>query len=45
MTQLGPRPGSLEEMAAILGRVRCPVLVATTTTRCDPMPAGRRWPS
>jgi pimeloyl-ACP methyl ester carboxylesterase len=27
MTQLGPQPGSLEEMAAILGRVRCPVLV------------------
>jgi pimeloyl-ACP methyl ester carboxylesterase len=27
MTQLGPQPGSREEMEAILRRVRCPVLV------------------
>jgi pimeloyl-ACP methyl ester carboxylesterase len=27
MTQLGPQPGSLEEMAAILDQVRCPMLV------------------
>jgi pimeloyl-ACP methyl ester carboxylesterase len=27
LTQLGPQPGSLEEMKAILRRVRCPVLV------------------
>ena len=27
LTQLGPQPASLEEMAAILRRVRCPVLV------------------
>ena len=46
LTQLGAQPGSRAEVEAILGAVRCPVLVVHgDDDRVRPHAAGRRWPS
>ena len=45
LTQLGAQPASREELGAILGRVRCPVLVVHgSEDRVRPHAAGARVP-